>query len=49
MAEPALHNLIIDADRIRASVFEEGLRDGGHTRVTVLTDTSVSAGDKIPQ
>ena len=40
MAEPALHILIIDADRIRASVFEEGLRDGGHTRVTVLTDTS---------
>jgi len=40
MAEPALHILIIDADRIRASIFEEGLRDGGHTRVTVLTDTS---------
>ncbi len=40
MAEPALHILIIDADRIRASVIEEGLKDGGHTRVTVLTDTS---------
>jgi response regulator NasT len=40
MAEPALHILIIDADRIRASIFEEGLRDGGHIRVTVLTDTS---------
>ena len=40
MAEPALHILIIDADRIRASVIEEGLRDGGHTRVTVLTDMS---------
>lgn len=40
MAEPALHILIIDADRIRASVIEEGLKEGGHTRVTVLTDTS---------
>lgn len=40
MAEPALHILIIDADRIRASVIEEGLKEGGHTRVTVLTDTT---------
>lgn len=40
MAEAALHILIIDADRIRASIIEEGLQDGGHTRVTVLTETS---------
>jgi two-component system, response regulator / RNA-binding antiterminator len=38
MAEPALHILVIDADRIRASIIEEGLREAGHTRVTVLDD-----------
>lgn len=38
MAEPALHILVIDADRIRASIIEEGLREAGHTRVTVLED-----------
>ncbi|HEX4893666.1 MAG TPA: ANTAR domain-containing protein [Hyphomicrobiaceae bacterium] len=38
MAEPALHILVLDADRIRASIIEEGLREAGHTRVTVLDD-----------
>jgi response regulator NasT len=38
MAETALHILVIDADRIRASIIEEGLREAGHTRVTVLDD-----------
>jgi two-component system, response regulator / RNA-binding antiterminator len=38
MAEPALHILIVDANRIRASIIEEGLREAGHTRVTVLDD-----------
>jgi response regulator NasT len=38
MAEPALHILVIDADRIRATIIEEGLREAGHTRVTVLDD-----------
>ena len=40
MAEPALHILVIDADRIRASIIEEGLREAGHTRVTLLDDTT---------
>ena len=38
MVEPALHVLIIDADRIRASIIEEGLAEAGQTRVTVLDD-----------
>jgi response regulator NasT len=41
MAEPALHILVIDADRIRASIIEEGLREAGHTRVTVLDDMNL--------
>lgn len=39
MTEPALHILVIDADRLRASIIQEGLREAGHTRVTVLEDT----------
>lgn len=40
MAEPLLHILVIDADRIRASIIEEGLREAGNARVTVLDDMS---------
>ena len=40
MAEPLLHILVIDADRIRASIIEEGLREAGNSRVTVLDDMS---------
>ncbi|MGL1742625.1 hypothetical protein ACSTHD_23570, partial [Vibrio parahaemolyticus] len=38
MTEPALHILVIDADRLRASIIQEGLRDAGHFRVTILED-----------
>lgn len=40
MSETALHVLIIDADRIRASIIEEGLREAGPFRVTVLVDAT---------
>lgn len=36
MADHSLHILVIDANRIRASIIEEGLREAGHARVTVL-------------
>lgn len=35
-AEKPLHILVLDPNRIRASIIEEGLREAGHTRVTVL-------------
>jgi response regulator NasT len=38
MTDRAIHVLLIDADRIRASIIEEGLREAGHARVTVLSD-----------
>ncbi|MGD9803927.1 MAG: ANTAR domain-containing response regulator [Hyphomicrobiaceae bacterium] len=38
MAMPTLNILVIDANRIRASIIEEGLREGGGVRVTVLDD-----------
>lgn len=40
MSDRALHVLVIDANSIRASIIEEGLRAGARMRVTVLTDTS---------
>lgn len=40
MADKPLHILVIDADRIRASIIEEGLVEGGQTRVTILEDSS---------
>jgi len=40
MIESGLHILVIDADRIRASIIEAGLRDAGHERVTVLDDVT---------
>ena len=33
-----LHILVIDANRIRASIIEEGLRSSGNARVTILED-----------
>jgi two-component system, response regulator / RNA-binding antiterminator len=36
MSETALHILVIDTNRIRASIIEAGLREAGHNRVTVL-------------
>jgi response regulator NasT len=33
-----LHILVIDANRIRASIIEEGLKEAGHARVTVIDE-----------
>jgi len=39
MSTASLRILVIDANRIRASIIEEGLREAGHDRVTVIDDT----------
>jgi len=36
MVDKPLHILVIDADRIRASIIEEGLREAGQARVTIV-------------
>jgi two-component system, response regulator / RNA-binding antiterminator len=35
-----LHILVIDANRVRASIIEDGLRAAGHTRLTVIADST---------
>jgi two-component system, response regulator / RNA-binding antiterminator len=40
MGEKPLHILVIDANRLRASIIEDGLREAGHDKVTLLDDTS---------
>jgi response regulator NasT len=40
MTHPDLSILIIDENRIRASIIEEGLREAGHRRVAVLHDVN---------
>lgn len=40
MAAAALNILVIDTNRIRASIIEEGLREAGDVRVTVLSDVN---------
>jgi response regulator NasT len=40
MHNAALTILVIDENRIRASIIEAGLRDAGHERVTVIRDVS---------
>lgn len=40
MARPDLSILIIDENRIRASIIEEGLREAGHSDVAVIHDVS---------
>ena len=40
MPQRDLSILIIDENRIRASIIEEGLREAGHVRVTVLNDVN---------
>jgi len=40
MPQRDLSILIIDENRIRASIIEEGLREAGHARVTVLHDVN---------
>ncbi len=39
MADQTLHVLIIDDNRLRASIIEDGLSSGGQIRVTVLEET----------
>jgi response regulator NasT len=38
MSDAALHVLLIDDNSVRASIIEEGLREAGHERVTIITD-----------
>ncbi len=38
MADEGLHILLIDDNAVRATVIEEGLREAGHRRVTVIRD-----------
>lgn len=38
MTDRALHILVIDANHIRASIIEEGLKEAGRARVTVVDD-----------
>lgn len=40
MPSPDLSILIIDENRIRASIIEEGLREAGHTHVAVIHDVN---------
>lgn len=41
MADKTVHILVIDANRIRASIIEDGLRQSAGVRVTVLTDMTL--------
>jgi len=38
MSEHSLHILVVDQNVVRASILEEGLREAGYTRVTVVRD-----------
>ncbi len=38
MSEGSLHILVVDQNVVRASILEEGLREAGYTRVTVVRD-----------
>ena len=38
MAEPLIHIVIVDPNRVRASIIEEGLREAGYGHVTVISD-----------
>ncbi|KRA45656.1 ANTAR domain-containing response regulator [Devosia sp. Root635] len=40
MPNPDLSVLIVDENRIRASIIEDGLREAGHTRVAVIHDVN---------
>lgn len=40
MSRPALRILIIDENRIRAAVIDEGLREAGHGEVTIIHDVA---------
>jgi response regulator NasT len=36
MPPPSLHIVIVDTNRLRAAILEEGLREAGHDRVTII-------------
>ena len=38
MTDESLHILLIDDNAVRATVIEEGLREAGHARVTIIRD-----------
>jgi len=38
MSEHSLHILVVDQNVVRASILEEGLREAGYARVTVVRD-----------
>lgn len=38
MSEGSLHILVVDQNVVRASILEDGLREAGYTRVTVVRD-----------
>src|SRR5260370_38880746 len=40
MPSPGLAVLVIDENRVRASIIEQGLREAGHERVTVIHDVN---------
>ena len=40
MVRSSLAVLVIDENRIRASIIEAGLREAGHERVTVIHDVA---------
>jgi response regulator NasT len=40
MAGPELSILIIDENRVRAAIIEDGLREAGHSRITVISEMS---------
>jgi len=39
-ASPSLSILVIDENRLRAAVIEDGLRDAGYSRLTILHDVT---------
>ena len=47
MSQADLSILIIDENVIRASIIEEGLREAGHLRVTVIHEVRGVGKDKI--
>jgi two-component system, response regulator / RNA-binding antiterminator len=51
MSVPDLSILIVDENRLRASIIEDGLREAGHTRVNVVTSVNEVArivADTLP-
>jgi response regulator NasT len=42
MADKPLRILVIDANSIRASIIEDGLREAGYQSVIVLTDATAA-------